>query len=231
MFDLRYHVASLAAVFVALVIGILVGVAISSSSSVSNPERKLLEGQKADLQAKLNAANARVAALAQSQRAAGALGQAAYPLVMQDRLRGKRIGLVMIGSPDPRTRGLVQSALADANVLPAVRFRAIKMPLDVKAMHASLAQHPALAVFADPAKPEEVGRELARELPTGTDTPLWNVLAGQLIVERSGGEKKPLDGVVLVRTVAEQRGGTARFLRGFYSGLASTGAPLVGVQV
>src|SRR5438874_8283678 len=117
MFDLRYHVASLAAVFVALVIGILVGVAISSNSSISNPERKVLEQQKADLKTQLDAQTARLAQLAQSQRAAVALSQAAYPLVMADRLRGKRIGLVFVGAADPRLRNLVQTALQDANAL------------------------------------------------------------------------------------------------------------------
>ena len=44
MFDLRYHVASLAAVFFALVIGILVGVALASHG-LGNAERKKLEAE------------------------------------------------------------------------------------------------------------------------------------------------------------------------------------------
>ena len=43
MFDLRYHVASLAAVFLALVIGILVGVGISDTGYVDKGYRGLLE--------------------------------------------------------------------------------------------------------------------------------------------------------------------------------------------
>ncbi len=39
MFDLRYHVASLAAVFIALVVGILVGVGISGRGFVDDVER------------------------------------------------------------------------------------------------------------------------------------------------------------------------------------------------
>ena len=42
MFDLRYHVTSLAAVFIALLIGILVGVALASHG-LGNSERKSLE--------------------------------------------------------------------------------------------------------------------------------------------------------------------------------------------
>ena len=39
MFDLRYHVASLTAVFVALVIGILVGIGLSGKGFVNDAER------------------------------------------------------------------------------------------------------------------------------------------------------------------------------------------------
>ena len=39
MFDLRYHVASLAAVFLALIIGIVVGVGISGKGFVADSER------------------------------------------------------------------------------------------------------------------------------------------------------------------------------------------------
>jgi hypothetical protein len=101
MFDLRYHVASLTAVFVALVIGILVGVAISSHT---NFDRKLLEEQKAEVQRRLDEQTARAVQLAEGQRAAIALSQSAYPLVMADRLRGKRIGIVFVGPLDPRSR-------------------------------------------------------------------------------------------------------------------------------
>ena len=58
MFDLRYHVASLAAVFLALVIGILVGVGISSGGFVSKGERSLLNSKIDELQRSLDAARA-----------------------------------------------------------------------------------------------------------------------------------------------------------------------------
>lgn len=233
MFDLRYHVASLAAVFLALVIGILVGVAISSHSSLTNPERaqlRLLNEQKGELEGRLVAEAQRADALAQSQQAAQALSQASYPLVVRDRLRGKRIGVVFIGSPDPRVRNDVQTALADAGASPALRFRALKVPIDATALKAALAGRPASAALADPTRLDALGRELGRELVLGGDTPLWNALSGQLIVERSGGSQRPLDGVVLIRSAPPQRGPTARFLHGFYSGLGASAAPLVGVE-
>ena len=49
MFDLRYHVASLAAVFLALIIGILVGVGIASQTTVSERDRIILERRQSGI--------------------------------------------------------------------------------------------------------------------------------------------------------------------------------------
>ena len=51
MFDLRYHVASLAAVFVALVIGIFVGVGLSGKGFVNDAERANLQARIDELRA------------------------------------------------------------------------------------------------------------------------------------------------------------------------------------
>jgi len=58
MFDLRYHVASLAAVFLALVIGILVGVGIADRGYVDKAQRGLLEQRIAKLRSDLSDAPA-----------------------------------------------------------------------------------------------------------------------------------------------------------------------------
>jgi hypothetical protein len=226
MFDLRYHVASLTAVFVALVIGILVGVAISSHT---NFDRKLLEQQKADLQARLDSQTARSAQLEQSQRAAIALSQAAYPVVMANRLRGKRIGIVFVGPLDPRVRNLVQRSLDDANAFPSPRLRVLKLPIDTVVLAAQLVGRPALAKLVDPAKPEAIGRELGLELVKGGDAPLWTAVSSQLIAEQGGNARVQLDGVVVVRTAEAQQGTAARFLRGLYNGLGAA-ATLVGAE-
>ena len=55
MFDLRYHVASLAAVFIALIIGILVGVGIADRGLLDKGTRRLLEDRITVLQNRLDA--------------------------------------------------------------------------------------------------------------------------------------------------------------------------------
>ena len=62
MFDLRYHVASLAAVFIALIIGILVGVGIADRGLLDKGTRRLLEDRITVLQNRLDNASQRTAA-------------------------------------------------------------------------------------------------------------------------------------------------------------------------
>ena len=63
------------------------------------------------------------------------------------------------------------------------------------------------------------------------DSPLWQALSADLVEERAGNDAASLDGVVVARSVAPQSGPTARFLAGFYQGLASADVPAVGVEV
>ena len=49
MFDFRYHVASLAAVFLALVIGILIGIGLSGRGFIDDVERENLNEKIAEL--------------------------------------------------------------------------------------------------------------------------------------------------------------------------------------
>src|SRR5919198_3481341 len=98
MFDLRYHVASLAAVSLALILGILVGVGISSGGFIKKSERSLPNRQIADLQDRLDAANRRAGERSRAQRAAQTFIKVSYPALMEDRLRGRRVAVVFVGS-------------------------------------------------------------------------------------------------------------------------------------
>jgi hypothetical protein len=227
MFDLRYHVASLAAVFLALVIGILVGVGISGP--VDSEKTKLLEGVVADLQQRLYRSASDSIASDREQQAARTFISETYPALVHNRLRGKQIAVVFVGSPDGGTRHAVGRALSDAGAV-QLRLRALKVPIDVHKVEGPLAAQPAADGLVGKSHLESLGRALGEELVQGGETPLWNSLTDALVEERLGGGRAQADGVVLVRTVAPQRAGTSHFLLGLYTGLAAAGAPAVGVE-
>src|ERR1051326_5141229 len=104
MFDLRYHVASLAAVFLALLIGILVGEGLAGRGCVDKAKRGHLEQRILKLQSDLGAARKNADSLQAQQRATEAFVNDTYPELMANRLRGKRMALVFLGPADPKTR-------------------------------------------------------------------------------------------------------------------------------
>ena len=230
MFDLRYHVASLAAVFLALIIGIVVGVAITRGGFVSKAERKFLSDQLAQAQGQRDAARQRANDLEQEQKATSEYVTKTYPALMSDRLKGKKIVLVSIGRIDGDRLEDVRSALADAGVPALLRVRAIKVPVDDEALDDVLSTRRAFAQYVGRDQLPDLGRALGGELVQGGRTPLWSALSSQLGEEVFGPERPVADGVVVMRSVEPQRGGTARFLAGFYSGLAGAGPPAVGVE-
>jgi hypothetical protein len=228
MFDLRYHVASLAAVFLALVIGILVGVGISDRGLLDTAKRSLLEQRVARLQSKLDAASKDSALSQREQRAAQVYMSETYPVLVRNRLRGKRIAVLFVGSVDGGVRSTIDRALTDSGAVEE-RLRALKLPLDTKGLEAKLKASPAGIGYTGRSKLQTLGQALGNELVLGGDTPLWDTLTDKL-VEETGGSKQPVDGVIVVRTAPPQRGAASRFLRGLYQGVDSGGVPAVGVE-
>jgi hypothetical protein len=231
VFDFRYHVASLAAVFIALVTGIIVGVAISGSGFVESQERDLLNAEIRALRDDVERARERQRELEASQSAAQAFVDESYGAVIADRLRDRRIAVLFVGQTE--TTGVldaVDRAVTDAGG-ERVRLLALEVPIDgrLDAIESELASRPALAGYAGGGNLRNLGRDLAREFVSGGSTPLWDALSGELVQEREGLGQREAHAVVVVRTAEPQEGTTARFLRGVYDGLGGS-VPAVGVE-
>jgi hypothetical protein len=225
MFDLRYHVASLAAVFVALVIGILVGVAMSGK--VDDAEKHSLKSDVNRLEAQLDAASEGRAKVSREHTALREFIKNAYPMLIADRLRGKRVAVLFVGPVDAGVMQQIEQAVSDAGGPAPRRLRALKVPIDPTnldgQLDGDLAQYKTSGL-------DDLGREFAQELVNGGDTPAWDALTSQLVEEEAGSFRRPVDGVVVARTVKPQSGPTANFLSGVYAGLGDAAVPAIGVE-
>jgi Copper transport outer membrane protein, MctB len=218
MFDLRYHVASLAAVFIALVIGILVGVGLSGRGVLRDRERINYEARIDQLERR--AADAEDSA--RNQEALEEYERETYPALMDDRLASQRVGAIFIGSFEGELAQSVRQTLDDGGG--SLVMRALKVPISTGDLLRAVAD-----VEDAPQTVEDLGRGLAAELVSSTgDTPLWDAVGPLLVEEREGGGE--VDAIVVARTADPQTGQTARFLDGFYSGLAAADVPVVGVE-
>src|SRR3954453_10511097 len=96
MFDFRYHALSLAGVFIALVVGLLLGVAIGDKELVSSARQDIRDSLRADGRRADGERDAAKARLSAEQEYA----DKAYPILTDGRLRGRKIGLVTLGASD-----------------------------------------------------------------------------------------------------------------------------------
>ena len=150
---------------------------------------------------------------------------------MRDLLTDKRIAVLYVGSVDSGVNQAIADTLQDAGAGPATRVLSLSVPVDAQNLdNALFGKGPKFVKYVGDDKLESLGNALGTEFASGGQTPLWKALGSQLIDERTGNARQPVDGVVVVRTAKPQQGDTMRFLRGLYSGLATTGVPVVGVE-
>ncbi len=121
MFSFRYHAISLVAVFLALGIGVLLGVSIGEEGIVSNARRDLEKSLRGDL----NDARSRNSELRRELQVRDDFEREAHPGLVGDLLPGFRIGIVAIGDlPSgyaPAVREAVQPAGAEVDSISVIR--------------------------------------------------------------------------------------------------------------
>lgn len=239
MFDLRYHVASLAAVFLALAVGILLGVAISGK--VGDAEDSFRAAEVAKLSDRLQEEQERAVAAGQRGEAADELVERAYPVLMEDRLTERRFALVFLGPVSGRARSAVERTLSDAGSGDPVRMVALDLPVDVEELDEALLADDELTAYAEEGDDfSGLGEDLGEELVAGGETPLWSALSSLLVEERAGTSSLEVDGVVVVESwsaaptedvdEADRIRATRSLLDGLLQGVESTGFPVVGVE-
>jgi len=224
VFDLRYHVASLAAVFLALIIGVLVGAGLAARTDVEDKEREVLQRQIESLQGQTKDLSATNDLLRGNQKASDEYVNETYDVVMDGRLRGIRVALLFVGQADDDAQEAVEQTLSDASAPSLVEMEALELPVDPQEVRGALdPQFSGLTL-------EEVGQRLAGELTQGSDTPFWDALTPVLVQDHQGTSTVPADAVVVSYTGTASDAPTRQFLDGLYTGLRRAGVPVVGVE-
>jgi len=226
LFDFRYHALSLAAVFLALVVGLLLGVAIGDKELVSSAQRDLRSSLRADVRQADQERDEAQARLREQRQFA----DDAYPILTNDQLRGRRIGLVVLGNDD-RAPDLIRRALeptgADLSLVAVVREN---VDLEALAERARDTRYAKLA--EDPELLDDLGRR------AGIQMVLGGRLARQVrtvLLQSLSGQFGELDGVIVMRPSdkPEDRETAARLADlqdGLARGLVQTGVKIVGVE-
>ncbi|MDQ6914746.1 MAG: copper transporter [Actinomycetota bacterium] len=222
MFDFRYHALSLVAVFLALMIGLLLGVAIGDKGLVSSGERQLRDTLRSELRAAQTDASKLRTQLAEQKR----FQDAVYPLLVANRLGGRRIGLVGLGDLPDSTIGAVRDALqGTGGQLAGVTV--VREPVPPTAVE----QVPGASSPPSPGDYGKLGGALATALLRGGKPA--NALTRALL-ESSSGNLAGARGVVVYRAPRQPGGPDApnvdAFEAGLVGGVLANGAQAVGAE-
>jgi hypothetical protein len=240
MFDFRYHLVSLAAVFIALAVGILLGSAISGK--LGDAEDALTKDRIKSLSDQLAQERGRTDIIERRGDAASRALEEGYPALMDNRLEGRGFAILFLGPVRGDVRSAVERTLADAASGSPVRLVAVDIPVDPDELDSVLLGNEELARYAEDGDDfSSLGEDLGRELVEGDETPLWSTLSSQLIEERSGTTTGDVDGAIVVRSWTppaenadaseeQQTNATQTLFEGLLNGLEGTGVPVVGVE-
>jgi hypothetical protein len=207
MFDFRYHALSLVAVFLALMIGLLLGVAIGDQGLVSSAERGVRDSLRRDV-GRARAQSADLRAEAAEQRR---IQQRLYPLLVEGRLAGQRIGLIGLGELPDRTIRSVRDALTDTGG----RLTAVAVIREPVQSGAIPSRRPDAAA-PSPEALKRFGSQVGAALVRGG--PLIARVQRSLL-ESSSGQLDGMDAVVLFRADRDEKAPEAAATRAFELGL------------
>jgi hypothetical protein len=218
----RYHIASLAAVFLALAVGVLIGVGFGSS-----PQKSLERSLKNDLK------NARVDA----DRLGGELknerefSDSVYPLLVGGRLQGERVGLIALGGLAESLSGNINDAIQPAGAR-LKEVAVVRLPPSLDGLAKRLRGKRSQAVAAGGAGLERYGQQVGIELVRGG--PLLRRTRDQLLARASGRLGRVDDVVVVREQPSDLKPNEVQVVqaleRGLVTGIQLGGRPVVAVE-
>lgn len=228
MFDYRYHALSLAAVLLALAIGVLIGVAIGDSNLVSSAR----DGIVKNLRAEVGESQQRTEQVSSRLSEEEALANDLYPIAVNGLLSGERVGLVFLGEPSDQIDEAVREAVTQAGgSLQAVV--AVREPFDAAGVGTQATGTLYAALPSEPSLTRRFAVRMGKEIVKG------GTLLGAVhtrLFSSDDGELGSLDGVVVVRDepqglTGEEAKVTRALESGLLAGIAAEQVPAVGVEL
>lgn len=227
MFNLRYHIASLVAVFLALAVGLLLGTLVAERGMISEQTGVLV----ADLQTRFNAISAQNAELQLGLERDRAFAESAVTPLTAGQLDGRGVA-VFVGTGRIDGVGTVGEIVTGAGGAPTtVTIEKTALGL-FESEPEGLAAYLQLRGVEMPSPGEDlvalVARDFVAEWRAGTDRPLTAILVdGGLLRITSATDTATVDTFVMMKT---GEGGVDPFVRAVAQAMSSTGGVVVAAE-
>lgn len=224
-YSARYHVASLAAVFLALAAGILIGAAFGADV-LKNVARDLEQSLKGDLED----ANSEIAGLEGELASQQRFAETVYPALAADTLPGRSIAVVAFGSRPEDIRDNILDALGPTGA-EVTQLAVVREPPDLRRLGDLVPGEPPQKAERERQKVAEATRRGGAALVDGGG---FYDRAREALLSSFSGNAGPVGGVVVVRDRPDLQGpeaaATEALEANFIDGLLSGGVPVVGVE-
>lgn len=226
MFDFRYHALSLAAVLVALIIGVLLGAAIGDQEVISSANKRLRDGLQENVRTERAESDRLRAELALRRR----FEESIFPTLVAERLDRRRVALVFAGPRNDAISTAVRDAIGPAGGELAFASE-LRPVLDVEGIATAAAGTQYERLAEDPTLADDLGRRIGVQLIQGGSGRLVRALRNEIFASSSG-EIQGAEAAVIVRTPPPEGDSevTMAFLDGLIAGLQSFDVPVVGVE-
>ncbi len=227
MLSFRYHALSLVAVFLALVIGLLLGVAVGDEGLVSSAERDIRASLRKDVRQAQEERDDALETVDERRE----WEERAYPAMVDGRLNGMRIALIELGGSSDRMWDLTRDALQGSGGRLA-SVSVVREPLDLEELADAARGTRYERLDEDPSLVSTFGARIGIQFTQGGE--LLRRVRGELL-DQGSGELEGADAVVVVRDEREfddpeQQAAIEEFERGLMRGLRARGVPVVGVE-
>jgi hypothetical protein len=238
MFDYRYHALSLAAVLLALAVGVVIGVAIGDSNLVSSAKSGIVH----DLSSEVSDGQRQAGELRTQLAGEEAFTNDLYPIAVHGLLSGRSVGLVFLGGSSNHVNSLVREAVTQAGG-DLVTVVAVREPPDLAGLAREAAGTHYAALGASPSTGraqlvERFGRLVGRQLVSGGQLVGRELLSRvrNRLLSAFNGQLGRLQGLVVMRaeptgTTPEEAQASAAFDTGLIDGVAAVGVPTVGAEL
>lgn len=205
MLTWRYHLLSLVAVFLALGLGVLVGISLSDNGVVETGRAGLVE----DIMRDVDGLRDQNDVLSRERATNLRFQDDAFPFIVGGRLQGKKVALVASGKAGDDILRQVATAIhgAGGQVISTTVMNAGFDPEAAAArMRTDLKNDPALGGVDASSMIAASGQQIAREVSGRAGAPrLLPVLQGSLVDSRSGNYEVGADAVVLLTRADDEQ--------------------------
>ncbi|MHB8792778.1 MAG: copper transporter [Thermoleophilia bacterium] len=230
MLTWRYHLLSLVAVFLALGLGVLVGISVSDTGVIETSQDVLVQ----DIQHDLDGLRTENSQLGRDRATSIRYQDDTFPFIVGGRLQGKRIAIVASSAAGDEIQRKLTSAIHGAGgqvVNTTVMNPRFDLPAVTAKVKADLKSDPAFASVDDASLTTAIGRQLARDVSKGGGVKLLTSLQGTVVDSFNGNYDVPVDAVVIVtRADNEQVPAYTDLEKNFLLNLKELGIPAVGAE-